>query len=1362
MSTMKKWISLILAALLLVSMLPVGAFADEAPAITATATATAALNIGDTLEVEFKMTNNPGFGAAEFTLQYDKSVFSFRGLKQQEDEDSGTMVLVGVLKTGSNVVNKKTGKITWANATEISAKSPKLFVAQFEVVGVGDSTVGLTVDLLKNNAGTEFKDQVTVTKSSAATINGIPATSVTLDVTELALEEENYKLLSATVLPENTTDKVTWSSSNTAVATVTNVGKVTAVKEGTATITAKAGDKEATCTVTVSKETTLVKRSPNGYSDFTDATMTGIKQLYINGGNRAIKNIYKLNLTGHEWFFLCAHGTQPKAYTLEYKQFFGGSWGEKLTQALVNYNAQSINTRDLLVTKADLEGKLQEADKSKLDVTDGNLLAFMYVESDVNYGILFEITPVVATAISIDETLALDINESETLAVSVTPSAYTDTASVTWESSDATVASVDSDGKVTGLKAGTATITATRGSLTDTCAVTVFPEGADFSVPANDNYGDRVTELTISGVTVTGYKWDDHVMTAYITETDATMAKVTFKLSAAPNTVSTTANIVDSNGSCTVNIETSEGSRLGNWGVTFVKAVPTTSLSLNKETLTLEQDATETLVATLSEGANDIVKWSSSNDKVAAVDQTGKVTGCGKGTATITATAGSFTAICAVTVNGDYVVENIPTGSTYAYLGGLTIGGAEVESATWDGYTLNVFLASGTADGTEVKVKFNIKVANSGFFQFGDDFSEADMSCAVSATLADGTATISRTLTPYDSSYVPSSEETYTLKFTVAASAQPEPEVTKYDVTIADCENGTVTANVDKAAKGEEVRLTINPASGYALATLTVMAGEEPVALNGDCFTMPESAVTVTATFREIPAGYTVALGDDAEVSVGEKVKVEVTVGHTDSNVTKFNAYDLTLTYNATLLKLTTESSETMTVTAKDGTARILRYGSELDTGSKVTLEFEALKAGTAAVQLTKTLVDISENAKMANAKEATIVDGTQNVTIGGYTVTLPDDFTEESGVKPGYDYIFAPKDAYYDYELEVKMGDGTATAEKQDNGSYVIKNVTGNLVITVKSKTGKSFDVTLNGLTGDAKATHGTAYVANVTTQAGYTYTISATMGDDKYTGFTYDATAQTVTIPGDDIIGNISITATGTPPTTTGYAVTFAGSGASDATGEATATPNETYSFTLNKVSGYTYTVTAKMGEDPATVTEGDDKKTYTIANVTGNLTITIAKEPDVTVEVLDYLTISQGETGKKVFLVRATGSLDGYTYDGSPMYKTTAYAETGHWVYLVITGGTLTADDAKAKIAVGTATAEKPLEKTFDVNETGLVDVNDAQLVYNIYNNKYQDFETVSMKKFLKADTNADGKVDTQDAIAVIGSMNKSTAG
>jgi hypothetical protein len=79
----------------------------------------------------------------------------------------------------------------------------------------------------------------------------IAVTSISLDPT-LEVAAGKTGQLTATVAPDNATDKtITWSSNNTAAATVDANGLVTAIAVGTATITAKAGDKSATCEVTV-------------------------------------------------------------------------------------------------------------------------------------------------------------------------------------------------------------------------------------------------------------------------------------------------------------------------------------------------------------------------------------------------------------------------------------------------------------------------------------------------------------------------------------------------------------------------------------------------------------------------------------------------------------------------------------------------------------------------------------------------------------------------------------------------------------------------------------------------------------------------------------------------------------------------------------------------------------------------------------------------------------------------------------------------------------------------------------------------------------------------------------------------------
>lgn len=143
-------------------------------------------------------------------------------------EKGGNKVLE-VKFTPENATNKA---LTW-----VSSNTSIVTVTDGVVVGVAP---GSTEVIVKYGNLTD-KCQVTVV---------ISATSVSLDQTDLTLAPGETATLNATVLPEDSTDKVEWSSSDEAIATVKD-GEVTAVAEGDAMITAKAGDKSATCSVKV-------------------------------------------------------------------------------------------------------------------------------------------------------------------------------------------------------------------------------------------------------------------------------------------------------------------------------------------------------------------------------------------------------------------------------------------------------------------------------------------------------------------------------------------------------------------------------------------------------------------------------------------------------------------------------------------------------------------------------------------------------------------------------------------------------------------------------------------------------------------------------------------------------------------------------------------------------------------------------------------------------------------------------------------------------------------------------------------------------------------------------------------------------
>lgn len=507
--------------------------------------------------------------------------------------------------------------------------------------------------------------------------------------------------------------------------------------------------------------------------------------------------------------------------------------------------------------------------------------------------------------------------------------------------------------------------------------------------------------------------------------------------------------------------------------------------------------------------------------------------------------------------------------------------------------------------------------------------------------------------------------------------------------------------------------------------------------------------------------GYTVSLGADKQVASGQIVEIPVAIGNNDGKTT-YNAYDMTFSFDPAILTLNMEatSTEGYRVIPGSGTVRIVRYGKAAELGDALTLSFVAAGQGKSDVKVTEACVDTNANAIEFDAPAAAILDDTAVITVSGYTVSLPDDFTrtdaEGSVIAAGGNLTFVPKDPNYNYTVTVTVGGKTVTPTIGADGTYTVPNVNGNVVVT-SSKTAKTFNVTLgDDTTGEATATYMKDYTFKLTPATGYTYNMAVTIGGKVYTGFApqvNDDGTNTYTIPGADVTGNIVINSNKQVKLPETYKVTFAGAGAGDATGEPTVQEKANYTFTVAKQENFAYTITATMGGKAVTVTEGANN-TYTIYSVTGDLVITIEKKSTLTMKVAvsEYVQMDN----KTVFLVTVTGTPEegkAFAYGDNVMYKTTAYGENVYsWLVIVDKGEAFTEATAEANIIQASATAEE-VKQSYDVNETGVVDINDAQLTYDIYSGKYTDFEKVSVRKFLRADVNLDRAVNSTDAVAVV---------
>ena len=499
------------------------------------------------------------------------------------------------------------------------------------------------------------------------------------------------------------------------------------------------------------------------------------------------------------------------------------------------------------------------------------------------------------------------------------------------------------------------------------------------------------------------------------------------------------------------------------------------------------------------------------------------------------------------------------------------------------------------------------------------------------------------------------------------------------------------------------------------------------------------------------------------ELKVGETAAVKVQID--SDNVDVYNAVDVILNYDKEKLALETTEIAGYTVTNNEeaGTVRVTGYGEDKQIGDAFTLNFKAQQAGKADVKFTSAKVDAANGAISADAPEAAKVTEKVTLTIGGYQVTLPDDFSGDATTTPGEDYTFNANNTHYDYDVVAKIGDTQLTVTDNGDGSYTIskEQINGNITVTA-TKTAKQYDVTVTGngaadVTAPAKATYGTDYTYTLTQDSNYAYTVKITAGGTEITSELQEGTANQYKIAGDKITGPVEINVT---KEQTAGTITFEGEGAGDVVGGTSqnAPLHKDFTFTITKAADFVYAVTAVKGENTVNVKDNGDG-TYTIAaaDIDGaNIMVNVAKNPVKTAEVYQYVKLN----GKVMYLVVANDSslTEGkvLTYDGSAMYWSKKY---DGYCWLVISDEAEPEMKEEAVTHLGSAEGTKTeIDYAGDVNKTGQIDINDAQLVYDMYKAAYDNFDTVSVERFLRADMNGSKNLTVEDAVAVVSEILK----
>ena len=602
-------------------------------------------------------------------------------------------------------------------------------------------------------------------------------------------------------------------------------------------------------------------------------------------------------------------------------------------------------------------------------------------------------------------------------------------------------------------------------------------------------------------------------------------------------------------------------------------------------------------------------------------------------------------------------------------------------------------------------------------------------------------------------------------------------------LTLAEGENAKLTATVlpENATNKNVTWTSDNPdvATVEGGTVTAVAAGSANItATTEDGGHTATCTVTVNAKQPEVKTGYTVSLPTDkTSIAAGETATVDVTVGvGTEETATTYNAVDMTITYDAAKLTFKKDGSalHEASVTDTNGTISLKRYGENLNVDTdKFSLVFTANgdANGDATVSITSAYVDLADKADQ-DAPAATIVNASHTISIdGGYKVTItttPENLNEVKGAataQKGRDYTFTLEPlANYDYAVTATVN-GAEVPCTLNGTTYTIpaESVTGDITITV-NRTAKQYSVTLDGTGKDDaklsadKATYGTDYSFTVTQDTDYNYTVSATAGGETLNlTSTNEGNVYTYTIAGDKITGDVAVTVAKekktTPPVPSTFDVTWDGNALDDVPTKADkATQGEDFSFTVTKQDGYTYEITATVGGEARDVNMDGD--TYTISHINGAVVITVNKtaEATLTVEVSQYVK----QNGKDVYLITATDSslAEGklLAYDGAQMFFSAKYDA---YCYLVVSG--LNADevktDAEAKIAQADGTAIQ-IGYTGDVNQTGKIDINDAQMAHNMYGSAlYDGFEKATIRMYLEADMNGSKTIEVGDAAAIV---------
>ena len=473
----------------------------------------------------------------------------------------------------SNATNKE---VIWSSSKSSIISIDDNGVAEAKASGTAKITV-TTVD--SNKTAT---CNVTVNPSTVA------VSGVTLDQSTLALKVGETSTLTATVLPNDATNKeVTWSSSKTSVATVSN-GVVTAIAEGSADITVKTvdGNKTAKCTVTVTKD---VQPQSDTFILNTDLPEVGTRVIFgasKNGKTYALSVDSNSSKTNRKAVEVTLNNDtielEDKVAVFEIQEgTTDGTYAfyDLTNEGYLTAKSSSSNSLGLSSSKNANTSFTVTEGKNKTIVSQGSYTrnTLFYNSSNTIFNLydgsssssIYSLpnlyttvgNPVYATAITVNGDASMFVGDTQKLSLGFTPS-DTNKKTATWSSNNTSVATVN-NGTVTALKAGIARITATVVGVNNTTV---------------SNYID----IQVRNVPVTGVSLDKTsaelgltrtlTLTATVSPSNATDKSVTW--SSSNTSVATVSNGVvtpKALGNTVITVKTNDGNKTATCNVNVVE-----------------------------------------------------------------------------------------------------------------------------------------------------------------------------------------------------------------------------------------------------------------------------------------------------------------------------------------------------------------------------------------------------------------------------------------------------------------------------------------------------------------------------------------------------------------------------------------------------------------------------------------------------------------------------------------------------------------------------------------------------------------------------------------------------------------------